>query len=155
MLPASSLARFRAITLLGARSCHGTDLWRAISDLERVLSIILESHCSILYHIVSSGRIRFAFGHSAPRHIAVMFRILCFLPFSTSAIASSLNDRDQTLPAINVKYDFSSSSTIAFAKEKLDIVNRDAVFSKRVQNVELKTQEMSHALQEMSHAPNG
>ena len=79
-----------------------------------------------------------------------MLRILCFLAFSTSAIATSLHDRDQTLPAINVKYDFSSSSTIASAKEKLDIVNRDAVFSKRVQNVQLKTQEMSHALQEFA-----
>ena len=93
--------------------------------------------------------------HIAPQHVAVMLRILCFLPLLMSAAASSLNDRDQTLPAINVKYDFPSSSTIASAKEKLDIVNRDAVFSKRVQQVQLKTEDISRALQEFAREVRG
>ena len=76
-----------------------------------------------------------------------MLRVLCVSLFSVSAFASSLDDVDQTLPSINVKFDFPSSSTVVSAKERLDIVNRDAVFMKRVRHVQQKVQHLSNVLE--------
>ena len=63
-------------------------------------------------------------------------------------VASSVGSADQTLPAINVKYDFPSSSTVASAKGMLDDMNRDATFAKRVQHMQLKTQHLSSVLRD-------
>ena len=80
-----------------------------------------------------------------------MLRTICVFSFSVcAASSSSVGDADQALPAINVKYDFPSSSTLVSAKEQLDIANRDALFAKRVQHLELNTQRMSHVLEEFA-----
>ena len=79
-----------------------------------------------------------------------MLRTMCVLLFSAHAAVSSVGDADQTLPAINVKYDFPSSSTFVAAKGKLDIANRDAMFAKRVEHTELKTQHLSNVLGEFA-----
>ncbi len=67
-----------------------------------------------------------------------MFRALSVLSLSAFAVASSLNDADQTLPAINVKFYVSLSSTLVSARELLKIADRDTVFAKRVQHAEAK-----------------
>ena len=85
------------------------------------------------------------------RHIAIMFRALSVLSLSAFAVASSLNDADQTLPAINVKFDFPLSSTLVSARELLEIADRDAVFAKRVQHAEDKTVHLSQVLQQFAH----
>ena len=79
-----------------------------------------------------------------------MLRINCLWSLLVSALASSLSDVDQTLPAINVKFDFPSSSTLVSSKERLDVVNQDAVFAKRVHHTQLKTQHLSQVLQEFA-----
>jgi CPW-WPC domain-containing protein len=79
-----------------------------------------------------------------------MFRALSVLSLSASAVASSLNDADQTLPAINVKFDFPSSSTLVSARELLEVADRDAVFAKRVQHAEEKTMHLSQVLQQFA-----
>ena len=79
-----------------------------------------------------------------------MLRINCLWSLLVSALASSLSDVDQTLPAINVKFDFPSSSTLVSSKERLDVVNRDAVFAKRVHHAQVKTQHLSQVLQEFA-----
>ena len=83
--------------------------------------------------------------------ISIMLQMISVLLFSASAVASSLNDVDQSLPAINVKFDFPSSSTLVSTKERLDIVNRDATFAKRVQHAQLKTQHLSRVLEEFAN----
>ena len=78
--------------------------------------------------------------------VAFMLRAFCVFSSCICAAASSVGEVDQALPAINVKFDFPLSSTLASANEKLDIVNRDAMFAKRVQHIELKTQKFSEVL---------
>ena len=77
-----------------------------------------------------------------------MLRTIFVLSCSLSAVASSVGSADQTLPAINVKYDFPPSSTLASAKESLDVMNRDALFAKRVQR------KSGHGYQLISDNPN-
>lgn len=79
-----------------------------------------------------------------------MLRTICVFSFSICAASSSVGDVDQALPAINVKFDFPSSSTLVSAKEQLDIVNRDAMFAKRVQHMQSKTQQLSEVLDEFA-----
>ena len=83
-----------------------------------------------------------------------MLRTICALSFSIFGAASSLGDVDQTIPAINVKFDFPSSSTLVSTKERLDIVNRDAVLARRVQHAQLKMQHLSQVLQEFGSEVN-
>ena len=79
-----------------------------------------------------------------------MLRSICVLSFSLCAASSSVGDADQALPAINVKFDFPSSSTHASAKEQLEILNHDAMFAKRVKHMQSKTQQLSAVLNEFA-----
>ena len=99
---------------------------------------------------LSVGSVVFSCTLRESRHIAIMFRALSVLSLSAFAVASSLNDADQTLPAINVKFDFPLSSTLVSARELLEIADRDAVFAKRVQHAEDKTVHLSQVLQQFS-----
>jgi CPW-WPC domain-containing protein len=79
-----------------------------------------------------------------------MLHHICVFSFSICAAASAAGDMDQALPAINVKYDFPSSSAFVSAKESLDTVNRHAMFAKRVEHIQLKTQQLSTVLEEFA-----
>ena len=79
-----------------------------------------------------------------------MLRSICLVSFSVCAASSSVSGVDQALPTINVKYDFPASSTLVSAKGRVDIANRDAMFEKRVQHMESKTQQLSELLEDFA-----
>lgn len=76
-----------------------------------------------------------------------MLRSICLVSFSVCAASSSVRDVDQALPTINVKYDFPASSTLVSAKGSMDVANRDAMFEKRLQHMQSKTQQLSEVLE--------
>ena len=98
-------------------------------------------------------RVGVTFGHRICPSIASMLRIISVFSFSVSAVSaasSSVGSADQTLPAINVKFDFPSSSALVSAKDRLDIGSRYLMFAKRMQHILMKTQQLSTVLEDFA-----
>ena len=107
-------------------------------------------HCDDFLRLLI--RIKATIGHTLWQNIVViMLRSISALSFSFFAVAVASSGVGQTIPAINVKYDFPSSSTALSAQGKLDLLHRDSMFTKRVQHVHMKTKQLSRVLQEFAN----
>ena len=80
-----------------------------------------------------------------------MVRSINALPLLLWAVAAASLVVDQTIPAINVKYDIPSSSTALSTQGNLDLLNRDSMFTTRLQHVHMKANRLSEVLREFAN----
>lgn len=80
---------------------------------------------------------------------------MCVSSISICAAASSVDGADHTLPAINVKFDFPSASTLELAKEQVNSANRGSMFERRVLHLQSKTEIMSTMMEGFAKEAHG